>query len=121
MLALVLVLICVVIGAVAQISMKAGMSQLQLSSVLEFFSISKIWAAFTNPFVFFGALCYALGLILWLAALSKLDVSYAYPLLSIAYVLTAVAAWLFLKESISVVRWAGIFLVIAGSYMIIIT
>src|SRR5258708_2878288 len=57
-------------------------------------------------------------LILWLlsqmALLSWADLSYVLPVTSLGYALTAITAWLFLKEQISPARWAGVTLIMAG-------
>jgi drug/metabolite transporter (DMT)-like permease len=55
---------------------------------------------------------------LWLGALSTLDVSFMYPLLSLAYVVTAVFAIIYLGEIVTLSRWAGISLVVIGCVLI---
>ncbi|MEA1907777.1 MAG: EamA family transporter, partial [Euryarchaeota archaeon] len=54
-------------------------------------------------------------------ALSTPDVSFVYPLLSLGYVITAILAFVFLKETITMERWCGIFLVVVGCCLIIRT
>ncbi len=55
-----------------------------------------------------------IGLLLWLVVLARLDVSIAYPLLSLSYVVVMIAAKLFFDEQIPLHRWVGAFLIIAG-------
>lgn len=119
--ALLIVLFSVLLAVFGQIAMKNGMNAVGTVAVKEIFDIKKLLAIFTNKFVFFGCLLYAIALIAWLVGLSRLDVSYMYPLLSLGYVLTAIFAFIFLKENITLMRWAGIFLIFIGSYFIIRT
>jgi drug/metabolite transporter (DMT)-like permease len=122
MLALSLVAICIVFGAVGQILMKNGMSQVgQIGSLGKLISLQTILRVFSNPYVIGGLFLYAIGAFLWLGALSSLDVSFMYPLVSLGYVLTAVLAFVFLKEDITLIRWGGIVLIVLGSFMILRT
>jgi drug/metabolite transporter (DMT)-like permease len=119
MFALTLVMVCIVFGATAQIMMKRGMTQIgEIKSIDEFNNPNTILQIFTNPYVLLGLFLYAVSAFLWLGALSTLDVSFMYPLLSFGYVLTAIFALVFLKEYISVIRWAGILLVVIGCFLI---
>ena len=120
MFALSLVAICVVFGAVGQILMKTGMSQIgQIGDLGKLISPSTVFSIFTNVYVIGGLLLYATAAFLWLGALSNLNVSLMYPLLSLAYVLAAILAFIFLKEDIILLRWAGIVVVVAGCFMIV--
>ena len=121
MFALSLVMVCVILAAFGQIAMKHGMNDVGKEGMSKLTSIKGLFNIFTNKYVFVGCLLYAFGLVLWLFALSMLDVSLMYPLISIGYVLTAVLAFVFLKENITTLRWAGIALVVIGSIMIIRT
>jgi drug/metabolite transporter (DMT)-like permease len=51
--------------------------------------------------------------------MSTLDVSFMYPLLSLAYVVTAVFAIIYLGEIVTFSRWAGIALVVIGCVLIL--
>jgi len=122
MFALSLVAICIVFGAVGQILMKTGMSQIgQIHGLRELVAPGTVFHMFTNGYVIGGLLLYAVSAFLWLGALSILDVSFMYPLLSLAYVLTAVLAFIFLKEQITLFRVGGIVLVVIGCFMILRT
>jgi len=119
MFALGLVAICILSATIAQVTLKHGMNQIgEISTVWQLFDFNTLLKIFTNPFVLIGIFIYIVATILWLGALSSLNVSYMYPLLSLAYALTAVFAWLFLKESINLLHWLGIILVIAGCFLI---
>jgi drug/metabolite transporter (DMT)-like permease len=122
MFALILVLVCIFGAAIGQIAMKSGMSQVgEITNVKQLLNPGTLFNIFTNPRVIAGILCYAIFAILWLGALSSLDVSLMYPLLSLAYVVTAIGALIFLKEDITLLRWMGILLVVGGCFLIIRT
>jgi len=115
MFALILVMICILGATAGQILMKMGIGQIDsIANVKSLLNIVTLTKIFTNPYIILGLLSYGVSAILWLGAMSSLNVSFMYPLLSLAYVLTAVAAWLFLKESLSFVHWVGIILIVSG-------
>jgi drug/metabolite transporter (DMT)-like permease len=119
MFALILIFICVFGAAMGQIAMKSGMSQVgEIDSIGQLFNLGTLGHIFTNPRVLIGILCYGVSAILWLGALSTLNVSFAYPLMSVAYVITAIVAFIFLKESVTLLHWVGIFLVVGGCFLI---
>jgi drug/metabolite transporter (DMT)-like permease len=119
MFAVTLVLICVVAGALGQIIWKQGMSTMdKINGFEDLLKIETIYSIFTNIYIVLGLIIYGSVFILWLAALSTLDVSFMYPMLSLAYVVTAIFAFLFLGESIAFSRWAGIAFVVIGCILI---
>ncbi|MAG14837.1 MAG: hypothetical protein CL874_03035 [Dehalococcoidales bacterium] len=119
MFALTLVLICILCASVGQIILKSGMSQVgEINSVRHLFNFNTLFHVFTNPRVLLGILCYAAIAVLWLGALSTLNVSFVYPLMSLAYVITALIAFVFLREHIAPLHWLGIILVVGGCFLI---
>jgi multidrug transporter EmrE-like cation transporter len=61
-----------------------------------------------------GLSCYGVSVILWLGALSRVPVSIAYPMLSVGYVVNAIAAAYLFAEALTAGKVIGIMLVIAG-------
>lgn len=111
---LLMILACVVIGTAGQLLLKFGMDRIG-----EFaFSAHNIMPIavkiICNPFIVLGTGCYALSLVIWLLVLSRAEVSYAYPLLSLGYVITAIAAYFLFGDSLTVIRILGIGLIILG-------
>lgn len=113
--AMLAILVCVILNSVAQIFLKFGMSNLDKKLSL---SIAFIPSLITNAYVVFGAALYGTSFILWLYVLSKVKVSYAYPFISLSYVLVAVLGFLMLGEKISFGAWMGICLVVVGVVLI---
>lgn len=116
--AFLLVLTGVLLNASAQVLLKAGVRHmgvigLQLPALLKAgFSLA------VNPFIIGGLACYVVSVMVWLLALSRTAVSIAYPMLSIGYIVTAVVAWLYLGEEMSLTRWAGIVVIIIGVFLV---
>ncbi|MBL7211226.1 MAG: EamA family transporter [Desulfobacteraceae bacterium] len=113
-----LILLGVFLNAFAQLSLKQGMRTVGHFA----FSFENILPIGTkvalSPFVLAGLLCYVISVIVWLMALSRVDVSYAYPLLSVGYIATAFAGQIFFGETLGPVRWAGILVICVGVYLI---
>jgi multidrug transporter EmrE-like cation transporter len=62
--------------------------------------------------------CYAVSVVFWILALSRVDVSIAYPMLSIGYVVNALAAWLLFSEQLNAARVTGIGVIILGVWLV---
>jgi len=115
MLPILLVLICVVGASAGQLLMKTGMSQSSnITNLASLLNIENLIKLFTNTYVILGLLSYGISAILWLGAMPSLNISFMYPLMSLAYILTAIGAWIFLSESIVFTHWLGIGLIVLG-------
>jgi multidrug transporter EmrE-like cation transporter len=104
------------IAVLGQICMKYGISKGGLVARLG--EISSVYgyliSAFTNPFVLGGFLLYGLSSLFWLVVLGRVDLSYAYPLVSVGYVLAVFLSWVFFKEHVGVLRIAGLAVICIG-------
>jgi len=106
------ILISVVMVVTGQSLLKIGLSKVILEANFKSF----IGVVFT-PYVFFGLLLMALSSIIWLSILSKEEISYAYPMISIGYVVVALIGFFYFNEQVSVTRWAGIFTICFGVFL----
>lgn len=61
-----------------------------------------------------GLSCYVLSVIVWIIGLSRVDVTIAYPMLSLGYIINAIGAWYFLGETVSAQRILAIAIIIVG-------
>jgi multidrug transporter EmrE-like cation transporter len=102
-----LLLTGVLLNAAAQLLLKAGTNAMPLGLRLAI-----------EPHILSGLACYAVSVVVWIVALSRVPVSIAYPMLSIGYVVNAIAAWQLLGESLSPLRLGGIGVIIAGVFMV---
>lgn len=75
-------------------------------------------SALKNPYVLFGLFAYTLAAGTWIAVLSRVDVSFAYPMLSLGYVAILILSGLFLNESMTFIRISGTVLIVAGIVLI---
>lgn len=117
-----LILIDVLFSVAGQLSLKRGMMEVGEINAA-FFSnnlLAGVWRMFTTtPFVILGLAMYGAGAFIWLIVLSRANLSYAYPMIALTYVLVPLAAWLFLNEPpIPPLRWAGMALIIAGVILV---
>ena len=113
-----LILLGVLLNAVAQLLLKSGMSQIghfQFSAGNVVPIAAKVMV---NPPIIAGLTAYVVSVVVWLLVLSRVQVSYAYPMLSIGYIVNAVAAYYLFGEDLSFVRIAGIVVIIMGVYLI---
>jgi drug/metabolite transporter (DMT)-like permease len=117
-LVLLLILVDVVLNVTGQMSLKYGMSRFGNFS-LSLGTLPPIFlkAAF-SPYILLGLVCYGLGFMVWLIVLAKAEVSYAYPLISLGYVFTAILARLLFGEAVTWTRMAGIIVTCLGVFLI---
>lgn len=113
-----LILTGVLLNAVAQLLLKAGSRAIAGIEV----NLGNAWTLIervaVNPPIIAGLACYAISVVVWILALSRVDVSIAYPMLSIGYVVNAVAAWMLFGEQMSAARVAGIGIIIVGVWLV---
>jgi drug/metabolite transporter (DMT)-like permease len=77
-----------------------------------------LWRIGTNPYVIIGLVIYVCGTVFWLAALSRVDLSYAYPFASLSYIVMLVASWQLFNEDITPIRLLGTIVVGLGVFLI---
>lgn len=113
-----LVLTGVVLNALAQSLLKLGTNRV---GELDF-SLAAAWTTSARvlsewPFLL-GFAAYAISLVVWIAALTRVPVTVAYPMLSIGYVINALIARYWLGETLSLSGWTGIGLIGIGVWLI---
>lgn len=109
-----LALFCVCLTAAAQVLLKMGMSSAVMQQAMAQGLQAVILPALSSPLIWGGMFCFGASAGLWLLVLGKLEVSMAYPLVSLGVVLTTLAGIFILGESISVAKIVGVTLVVAG-------
>jgi drug/metabolite transporter (DMT)-like permease len=116
--AIIYILVSVLLGAVGQVLLKKGMSNMGPVTLTLNQLPATLWGMATNLYVVFGLLLYVTGTVFWLSALSRVDLSYAYPFASLSYVIMLAASWLLFHENITVVRLLGTLIVALGVFVI---
>ncbi len=105
----------VLLNAVAQVLLKAGTNALGGAIHLTMSNAFETFVRVITQLPILGGLaCYALSLVVWIMGLSRTDVTIAYPMLSLGYVVAAAGAWLFLGEAVSPQRLLAIGVIMVG-------
>ena len=90
-------------------ALATGINNVVLSNLFEF--ASRIIA---SPWLWIGIAFYIVNFFLWIALLSRIDLSVAFPISSFTYLIVPVLAIVFLHEQVFLTRWMGIILIIIG-------
>lgn len=110
-----LVLASVMAGVSGQLCLKAGMDQIGALTAGSISAVAQTaLRVATTPLIFAGLSFYVLGSAFWLLVLSKLDLSLAYPMLALTYVLIPLAAQFILGEQVPTLRWLGVGVIFVG-------
>lgn len=112
------ILVAVLASAAGQVLLKKGMGSMEAVTLSVGDLPSIVWRIATNPWVVVGLLIYVTGTLFWLSALSRVDLSYAYPFASLSYIIMLVAAWQLFNENISPLRLLGTIVVGLGVLLI---
>jgi drug/metabolite transporter (DMT)-like permease len=112
------ILISILAGAAGQVLLKKGMSSMGALTISPDQVVGILWRIGTNPYVVIGLMIYVCGTFFWLAALSRVDLSYAYPFASLSYVVMLSASWMLFNENITPVRLLGTLIVGLGVFII---
>jgi multidrug transporter EmrE-like cation transporter len=97
----------VLLNATAQLLLKAGTNAMPLGLRLAI-----------EPHILGGLACYGISVVVWIVGLSKIPVSIAYPMLSVGYVVNAVAAHYLFGETLTAMRLTGIGIIIVGVFIV---
>lgn len=113
-----LLAVTVLLNVAGQVLIKQGMTvagavEGQASAVVQTFV-----RGFTTPWIWAGLVAYGLSALLWMAVLSRVELSIAYPALSMGYVLVVLISWLVLKEPVNALRWIGVLVICVGVYLV---
>ncbi|MEX6506852.1 transporter [Jiella sp. M17.18] len=112
------ILFTVFTNAAAQLMLKYGMTQLGPISFAGVNPLVKILSIVFSPFVFLGLCTFVISMASHLFVLSRVELSFAYPFLSLAYVVVAILAWYLFGEDLGGMRIAGIGLICLGTICI---
>lgn len=112
------ILISVLAGAIGQLLLKHGMNRTGVITLSAGEIGGVLLKLATNPYVIIGLALYAGGTVFWLAALSRVDLSFAYPFASLSYVVMLVAAWQLFDETLSLPRIVGTLIIAVGVLVI---
>ena len=100
------------LAVAGQISIKNGLNQIGAINTMSF--LRFLIRSFTSYWVLIGLALYVISTITWLMLLSRVNLSFAYPLISISYILILIFSAVFLHESIGILKILGVVLICLG-------
>jgi len=109
--------VSVALSAVAQIFLKQGLTNVQ-SRRRDTGVAGLITGIAGEGFIWLWGLCFVAAMGLWLAGLKNLDLSYAYPLVSVGYILVTLLSFLLFKERVNARRWLAVAVISVGVILI---
>jgi drug/metabolite transporter (DMT)-like permease len=108
--------ICILTAVSAQVIVKVGLNR---HGPVETVTSTAVLAVLREPLVLAGVALYALSALSWLIALSRVDLSFAYPLLTLSVVGVAWASKVFLGEPVSLLRLVGTLVTLGGAWLVV--
>ena len=113
----ILILSAILLNVCGHLFLKAGMNKIGAISLGQLlFSFTKI---FSTPFVLLGLFSYVSSVAMYMVVLSKVDISYAYPLMmGVGYMLIVLFSWQIFGEPFSSFKWLGIALILVGVFLL---
>ena len=113
-----LVMLGVLLNAAAQLLLKAGTNRVgEFAFALD--NLGPIGGKLaTSPYIAGGLACYVVSVVVWILALSRVPVSVAYPMLSVGYIVNAVAAWYLFGEALGMQKLLGIGFIVVGVFLV---
>jgi multidrug transporter EmrE-like cation transporter len=103
-----ILLVAILFSAVGQIMLKSGMNG------HPGFQIRYLWSLILDAKIVFGFLCYGVSTLLYLKSLAYLDLSLAYPTVSLGYVIILLLSRKLFKEPVSSTRWIAVLIICLG-------
>jgi len=113
-----LIMLGVLLNAAAQLFLKEGMRRIGHFDFIWANALPITLQVAGNIFILGGLLCYVVSVAVWLLVLSRVEVSFAYPLLSVGYIVNAVAGYYLFQENLSFMRISGILIICVGVFLV---
>ena len=108
----------VLLNAGAQLLLKAGTNVLGVITLTPENWPGQFGRIALEPHIVAGLGCYVVSVVVWIVGLSRVPVSIAYPMLSLGYIVNAVAAHYLLGEAVTLSRWLGIGFIVVGVWLV---
>jgi multidrug transporter EmrE-like cation transporter len=109
-----LILMAVLMSAGGQVLLKVAMSNPAMQTATGHGGAVMVVALLTSPWLIGGILVYGLSVLVWLAVLAKVDVSFAYPFVALGMVVTTLAGRFILGEDLPAMRLVGLAVIVLG-------
>ncbi len=115
---IILVFVAVIFNTAAQLVLKVGIDRIGVFTFHWSNFIPILLKVMASPWIIIGLVIYVGSVGIWLMVLSRIPVSIAYPIASLGYLTSAIAAYYFLGENVTMLRIAGIVVILVGVYMV---
>lgn len=112
------IVVTVILNAASQLLIKAGMSQVGQAEFSASRTVNLLISAARNPFIILGLVVMTISMGTHMMSLSRFDVSFAFPFLSIAYVIVAAWGYFFFGEDVNLTRIVGIMTIVLGTVIL---
>ena len=99
----------IMLGSVGQFILKLGAGEVRTGN-----GIWTLILSFINIKMIMAIICFVVSMILWVFVLRKLELSIAYPMVSLGYVFVMLLSYYFLQEQLVVTKILGTGLIVAG-------
>lgn len=103
---------------IAQFFMKKGLARTGIASVTFANIADFVTRNASSVYLWLGLIIFMLNFFVWIVILYKVDLSIAMPVGSTSYIFIPIVAMIFLREHVSVLRWAGIALIVLGIHFV---
>lgn len=103
----------IAMAASAQLLMKLGAGQLEVA-LLDSGVIRFLIRVLTTPAILVGLCLYGISAFLWILVLSKVELSYAYPMIAAGYILVALLSWGIFHERMTAMKGAALLVIALG-------
>ncbi len=114
----ILLLVAIATSTTGELLLKHGINMVGALHLNPELFIPSPAKAFTNPFVLAGFALIFGGSIFWLAAISRVDLSWAYPMLSLGYIIVVAEPWILLNEPVTPLRFIGVLVICLGVFLL---
>ena len=108
----------VLLNAAAQLLLKGGTNRLGVITLDAHTWVSTLTRMASEGHFIAGVAFYGVSLVVWILGLSRVPVSVAYPMLSLGYVVNAIAAYYLFGEDVGFMRWLGIGFIVLGVWLV---
>ncbi|MGE5632947.1 MAG: EamA family transporter [Caulobacteraceae bacterium] len=110
----IMAIISIILGSAGQFGLKLGANQLKTGQGITAIIMSLIF----NLNIVLSLFCFFSSLVIWIFVLKRMELSVAYPMVSLGYIITMILAFLFLNEPLRITKLFGTALIIAGVVVI---
>ena len=113
---LLILLTSIILGACGQLLFKGAARQLPPFAELGVWRLIALM--FTTPMILGGFSCFFISSVLWIVALRTINLSIAYPMVALSYIIIFIGSFYLFQEPLSYRHWLGALLIVGGILLI---